>query len=143
MPKLPKFMKKQQKLDPAQQAAVDAQKREVSELRVFVKDVLYPVVVEVSTSISDAEMLCDKLCNEIQEGMIKKASHFTLDDLELSALKDKSDKNRERDILKLFNGMLADKSSLLLQGMRNQIKQSVFTEAQTRSLKDLDVKFYD
>ncbi len=126
-----------------QQKRLDDQRKEVSELRVFVKDVLYPVVVEVSTSISDAEMLCDKLCNDIQEAMIKKSAGFSLEDLELPALADKSEKNRERDILKLFEGKLADKSSLLLQGMRNQIKQSVFAESQTRSLKDLDVKFYD
>ena len=125
-----------------QQAKLNEQLKEVKELREFVKNKLYPAVLEHSTSVLDAQMLCEKLTNEIQEAMIKKAATFMLSELDIPSLKAPEEKNRERDILKLFLEFHADKSSLLLQGMKNQIKQSLYAEEEKRQLKDLDVKFY-
>lgn len=119
--------------------------QEAKRLRAFVKDQLYPVLINASTSIDDAKFLLGSFSNQMMEAFLAKMKETKFIDLKLHEKLDKSAPNYKQyiDLLAVFADESIFTSRELIEGMKGEIEMMVTNELKARKLDTLKTNFLD
>ncbi len=125
----------------------DGMKRiqEAKRLRALARDVLYPAVINASTSIDDAKFLLGSFSNQMMEAFLAKMKETKFIDLKLHEKLDKTAPNYKQyiDLLAVFANEDIYSARELIEGMKNEIQMFIDTELKARKLDTLKTNFLE
>jgi hypothetical protein len=121
------------------------QMEEVRRMRAFVREKLYPALIETSTSIDDAKFLLGSFGNMIMQEFLAIMKEKKLSELKLV---DKLDPNSPqyqgyKKIVELFDEENVFNARELVDGMKNEITMMVDNELKGRKLDTLKTNFLE
>lgn len=119
--------------------------QEAKRLRAFAKDVLYPAVINASTSVDDAKFLLGSLANQMMEVFLARMKETKFIDLQLHSKLDKNAPNYKQyiDLLSVFANENIFTARELIEGMKNEIQMFVDNEMKQRKLDTLKTNFLE
>lgn len=112
-------------------------------LRVFVREQLYPLLLRNSKSVHDTNFYMSLTGAMIEQGMQRKQLEFKVGELDFgkeSAQADNAEQTRILELLDLFKDEKVADALGVLQGMQNEITQTVTKENKERKLEDLKIE---
>lgn len=111
----------------------------------FVREKLYPAVVDMGESVDDTKMFLSSINNVLMEKFLGKMKELTFKDLQIiGGLDEKGEKfDKYRSLLSLFDDMSVFDAKDYLEGMRNEIDTWVNDELKEKPMSELKVKWID
>ncbi len=121
----------------------EEQKKNAARLRALVKDVIYPILLKGSTSISNAEMMCQVLHMSIQQSFMGQMAQQKLIDLKLrEKLAPKvAQADYYLEILDLLQNETVTDATRLIEGIGDELKRLQKKEMSERKLDTLKTDF--
>ena len=120
------------------------QKEELARLRKIVKEGIYPLVVETSSNIEDAQTFVAALSMALKQSFNNLMTKMKVSDLKIEDyLIDNDKSDRYKRLLALINDETITGALLLLDGFSNPIQLALREENLKRPLKDLKVDLLD
>lgn len=119
------------------------QMTEAMRLRKFVKEKLYPSLLETSTSIDDAKFLLGSFGNMIMQEFLAMMKEKKMSELKLVEKLDPASPQYAgyKKIVELFNDENVFDARELIDGMKNEIQFMVDNELKGRKLETLKTNF--
>lgn len=119
--------------------------QEAKRLRSFVKDKLYPALLDASESIDDAKYLLGSFSNMMMEKFLAKMKEIKFNELKLEEKLDPKAKKYEqfKVMLDLFKDESIFTSRELIEGMKNEIEMMITNEMKERELHTLKTNFLE
>lgn len=119
--------------------------RKVREMREFVRDRFYPVLLRASTSIDDAKFLLSSFSNMVMEQFLSLMKEKMFEELKLQDKLDKKAANYKdyKELLQLFTGRDVFTARELIEGMKAEVEMMITTEMKERKLETLQTNFFD
>lgn len=132
-----------QPLTPEQIEQRDKRIEEVKRLRLFVKDKLYPAVVDATTSVEDAKMFLTSFSAMMMDVFLEQMKDMKFIDLKLHNKLNKTDPNYKHYIalLALFGNESVFNARELIEGMKSEIEMMIRNEMSDRKLESLKTNF--
>lgn len=109
--------------------------------RKFIKEIVYPALLEKSDSIDDAKIILGVVSTAIQQAMLNIQMKQLVKDLDIPEVDEKYKKYS--DIMVLFRDHSVTESTKLIQGLQDEIDETVRDENKERKLATLEVKLLD
>ena len=111
----------------------------------FVKNELYPALLNASKNIDDTQFFLGSLGSMIMQKFIEKMKDTKFSTLGLTDILDPKDNKyvEYRILLELFNDMNAVDVRDIIEGMKNEIQLFVNEEMRARPLSSLKTKWLD
>lgn len=111
----------------------------------FVRESLYPLVVDASDSIDDAKMFLSSINTVLMERFLDQMKKKTFKELEIIEGLDKDGEKfgKYQKLLSLFNDMSVFDAKDYIEGMRSEIDLWVTDELKTRPMSSLKTKWID
>lgn len=120
------------------------QKEELARLRRIVKEGIYPLVVETSGNIEDAQTFVAALSMALKQSFNNLMTKMKVSDLKIEDyLIDNDKSDRYKRLLALINDETITGALMLLDGFSNPIQIALREENLKRSLRDLKVDLLD
>jgi len=115
--------------------------QEVHKFRKFVKEEIYPFLLEHSTSVEDAKMMCQVLKMSIKQAVMNKEKLTPVATLEIPKVDEKYEKYNQ--FMKLFLDKTVFEVDQLLEGMSSVIDSFIREENTKRPLSELKAELLD
>jgi hypothetical protein len=117
----------------------------VKEMRRFVKDDFYPILLTASTSIDDAKYLVGSISNIMMEQFLAKMKEVKFSELHLEEKLDPQSPQYEdfKKMLELFNDKDVFNAKELIEGMKQEIELCILTEMKERKLESLKTNWFE
>lgn len=119
--------------------------QKVKDMRAFVKDKFYPVLINTDATIDETKFFVGSFANMIMEQFLTLMKETKFEDLHLVDKLDRSSPEYEKfkTIVELFNGKNVYESRELVEGMTKEIQMMIDSELKSRKLSTLTPNFLE
>lgn len=112
----------------------------ITEKRKFVKEKLFPKLIEVSDNIQDAQIIATVLGSIVQQSAMKKVNDLLVDEVEPTP---NAGYEKYQEVFEIFKGKNIEFVTDILGQAAKAIDGALFEESKGRKLADLKIEFID
>lgn len=117
-------------------------KQETNRLRVLIKEVIYPALIEKSESIEDAKMVCTVISTTIGQAVLNFQKDLKVSSLDIPQVSDEKYK-RFNEIVDLLKEENVNDAQQLMRGVSDVIDSFIREENNKRPLSELNAELLD